>query len=240
MKKIILLTFLFTSVFVFAQQTNNENKANKGPGTVQNSFGGTDPNAKLQEIVISKFESLHNWSVGMSPDVAYLSVRLLPGSPEFKLKNPDEKYKIKGEDEFVMGVKVQFTKRSSAPLYIMARRPYRTPGVMKTAQVWISGRGFKHKLYLLLKDVNGKPYEIFMGDMNYLGWKKLTATIPDSVEQVNKMNGNAIGMEIVGFKVVPDPLETKGTQYFYLDDLRVTTDLYSELNQDPDDVVDNW
>ena len=49
-----------------------------------------------------------------------------------------------------------------------------------------------------------------------------------------------MGLKIVGFKVECDPMDAFGTYYMYLDDLRVTSDLFEAEARDPDDMYDNW
>jgi hypothetical protein len=79
-----------------------------------------------------------------------------------------------------------------------------------------------------------------MGTMNFSGWKRLTVAVPPTVEQRNANYNNQQGIQIMGFIIEPDMLETYGTYYVYFDDLRVWTDLFAEDNRDPDDMVDGW
>jgi hypothetical protein len=80
-----------------------------------------------------------------------------------------------------------------------------------------------------------------------MGWKKMTVTIPPQAEdglsgvvQRNYHYNNHMGIKIIGFRIDCDPLEAYGSYYLYLDDLRATTDLFSEYYRDPDDMVDGW
>jgi hypothetical protein len=44
----------------------------------------------------------------------------------------------------------------------------------------------------------------------------------------------------MGFRVVVDPMEARGSYYIYFDDLRAETDLFSEHYRDADDMMDGW
>lgn len=259
MKKILLFAFLISVSFALSAQTadtNSDNATNttnttvgdnatnttlQGPGYVSSEqIKGDNPNEKVQEVVISKLESFDNFQVQISNDYAFSTIRRVPGGPEQKTPDPGEKYSIAGPDEYVIGVKVDFTNRGISPLRISTIKPINLPGVVKTIQIWIAGRGYKDKLNVILQDKNGKTYKIFMGEMNYQGWKRLTAAIPDNIEQLDNYTGDFEGLKFIGFEVDFDYLHAKGTRYIYMDDLRATTDLFYEFNKDPDDVVDNW
>jgi hypothetical protein len=150
-------------------------------------------------------------------------------------------------DNKVLGVKVDFLRRGNASVYITTTRPISVEGITKTVSVWVAGRNYNHRLYLLLNDSRGKYFELYMGRLNYQGWKKLTVSVPP--QQANGDNGiiqndfhytSSGGISIVGFRIDVDPMEAYGTYYAYFDDLRVVTDLFAENNRDPDDPRDDW
>jgi hypothetical protein len=95
-------------------------------------------------------------------------------------------------------------------------------------------------LKLLIKDHFGTQAEVTMGPLNFTGWKKMSVAIPTHIVQRNYHYNNKMGIEILGFRVDVDPKEAYGNYYIYFDDLRATTDLFSENNRDEDDIADVW
>ncbi len=57
-------------------------------------------------------------------------------------------------------------------------------GVLKSIQVNVLGRNFNNSLSLLLENENGEEQEIFMGFLNFDGWKALTWVNPNYQSEV--------------------------------------------------------
>ncbi|MCX7656982.1 MAG: flagellar filament outer layer protein FlaA, partial [Treponemataceae bacterium] len=131
--------------------------------------------------------------------------------------------------------------------YIRPLRPIPIEGITKTISVWVVGRNYNHVLKVVLQDFFGREYELYMGRLNFQGWKKLTVAIPpqspdgkSGIVQRDYHYNSKMGLKIIGFKVECDPMEAYGSYYIYFDDLRAVTDLFAEENRDPDDMVDTW
>jgi hypothetical protein len=100
---------------------------------------------------------------------------------------------------------------------------------------------------LLIEDFFGRTFELYMGRLNFQGWKKMTVAIPPQADnsltgivQRNYHYNNLLGIKIVGFRIDVDPMEAYGSYYIYFDDLRAVTDLFAENSRDPDDMMDSW
>ena len=181
----------------------------------------------------------------MSPDYGVISARNFQGSPA--MKEP-----VKGEesnpdnDTQVLGVKVEFFRRGINSFYITSQRPIPIEGITKTISMWVCGRNQGHDLYILIEDYFGRDYELYMGNLGFSGWKKLTCVVPPSpdsehgIVQHSAYYGDRPGVRILGFRVDCNPMLAKGTYYVYFDDLRCVTDLYDMENHDEDDMADNW
>jgi hypothetical protein len=111
----------------------------------------------------------------------------------------------------------------------------------------VVGRNYNHELYLQVEDFFGHPYELYMGKLNFQGWKQLTVAIPpqaddgkNGIVQRNYHYNNQSGLKISGLRVNCDPAEAFGSYYIYFDDLRAVTDLFAESNRDTDDMSDAW
>lgn len=240
MKKLIIATVLAAAAcgLVFAQ---NSNVDEPNPENV----GNDSAMEALREVSVDKFEREGAWNVHMSPDYGIISGRLFSGNPSMKEPLEEDKDK-KDQDTQVLGVKVEFFKRGVNSFYITSERPLPIEGITKTISVWVCGRNQDHDLYVLIQDYFGNNFELYMGNLGFTGWKKLTAVVPPSLDgehgiiQHSAYYGDRPGVRILGFRVDCDPMLARGTFYMYLDDLRVVTDLYDMENHDEDDMADNW
>lgn len=237
MKKFLLSVLVAAAACaVFAQNSLVEEP---NPETV----GNDSAMQALREISLDKFERDGSWFVHMSPDYGVIAARNFEGSPVMKepLKGEEE-----AEDTQVLGVKVEFFRRGVNSFYINAQRPIAIEGVTKTVSVWVCGRNQGHDMFLLVEDYFGRNYELYMGNLGFSGWKKLTCVVPPSpdsehgIVQRSAYYGNKPGLRVIGFRVDCNPMLARGTYYMYLDDLRCVTDLYDLENQDIDDMSDAW
>ena len=97
-----------------------------------------------------------------------------------------------------------------------------------------------------MQDYFGSNFELYVGTLDFTGWKKLTVAVPPSpdgvhgIVQTSPYFGDRPGVKIIGFRIDCDPMLAKGAYYVYFDDMRAVTDLYAMQNRDEDDMDDNW
>jgi hypothetical protein len=195
----------------------------------------------LKEVSIDKFEDAAFWETAMPLDMGIVSGKRLAGSPAGKQPIPGEVTNgIKEEDKYVLGVKVSFFHRGDSFFAVHPQNPLAVEGIVKTISVWVVGRNFNHTLKVLFDDYAGQSKQLTMGTLNFVGWKKLTVAIPPSILQSEYHYAYRSGLKITGFEVDTDPLDSYGTYYLYLDDLRAVTDLFGESKRDSDDMSDGW
>jgi hypothetical protein len=220
----------------------------------QNEVGATDPERlgidvaqqELKEVSVEKFEHDGYWLSSMSTDNGYTTTRLFEGGPAGKVPPPDEEG-LDIPDRYVLGTRVDFLHRGHMDFTIFPIRPIPIEGITKTISVWAAGRNYNHELNILIQDYFGRQFELYMGRLNFQGWKRLTVAIPpqadngvNGIVQRNYHYNNQMGLKVVGFKIKCDPMEALGSYYIYFDDLRAITDLFAENNRDPDDMMDIW
>jgi hypothetical protein len=240
MKRLLIIALLLPVVFgmAFAQAEVGE--------TDPNELGIDSAQQQLKEVSVDKFENDGFWFSTMSGDEGYTQSRLFAGGPDGKEAIPDEEG-MDIPDQYVLGVRVDYLRRGMNTFTIRPIRPVPIEGITKTVSVWVIGRNFNHELTLLIQDFFGKNYELYMGKLNFQGWKKMTVAIPpqsstgvNGVTQRSYHYNNQTGIKIMGFRVNCDLAETYGSYYIYFDDMRAVTDLFAENNRDPDDMVDGW
>jgi len=240
MKKLLALcsvAVLFAG-FSFAQTSSLQDP---NPGSV----GMDSAMSALREVSIDKYEREGSWNVHISPDDGVISGRLFKGAPAMKDPLPGDAGK-EDEDTQVLGVKVSFFKRGINSFTIKSGRPLPIEGTVKTISLWVCGRNQSHDMYVLVQDYFGSNFELYLGNLGFSGWKKLTCVVPPSpdgehgIVQSSAYYGDKPGLRILGFRVDCNPVQAKGTFYMYIDDLRAVTDLYDMENHDEDDMADNW
>ena len=241
MKRLLIVVLIFSvAAGVFAQQ-----RAEIGSPDAER-LGIDAAQQFLKEVSIDKFEREGFWKSTMSPDDGYPTTRLFNGAPSGKVVIPEEDG-LNIQDKYVLGTRIDFIHRGHTDFTLYPIRPLPVEGICKTVSVWVVGRNYNHELYLQLNDFFGRPFELYIGKLNFQGWKKLTVAIPPQAEdglngivQRNYHYNNNLGIKITGFRINVDPLEAYGSYYIYLDDLRAVTDLFSEDNRDADDMPDGW
>ncbi|MCL2759326.1 MAG: flagellar filament outer layer protein FlaA [Treponema sp.] len=241
MKKFLFIVLILSiSGFVFAQQ--NQEVGAPDPERI----GIESAQQLLKEVSVDKFEHDGFWRSRMSNDDGYTTSRLFVGSPANKQPIPDEEG-LDIPDQYVLGTRVDFLRRSYSHFIIYPARPIPIEGITKTISMWVAGRNFNHELYVLIQDFFGRDYEFSMGKLNFIGWQKMTATIPPApadglsgvAQRSYNYHGN-FGIKITGFRIDCDPMEARGSYYIYFDHLTAHTDLFAEHHRDADDMPDGW
>ncbi|WP_304223871.1 flagellar filament outer layer protein FlaA [Gracilinema caldarium] len=237
-RSIFVFILLASAALVFAQtEVGAPNPEKVGVESAQQ---------KLKEVSVDKFEQAGFWISKMSSDEGFTTTRLFEGSPAGKTPIAEEK-DLNIPDKYVLGTRVDFLRRGFNTFTILPLRPIPIEGITKTISVWVVGRNYNHTLKIMIQDFFGREYELYMGKLNFQGWNKLTVAIPpqapdgrNGIVQRDYHYNSQMGIKVTGFKVECDPMESYGSYYFYLDDLRAVTDLFAEENRDPDDMVDSW
>jgi hypothetical protein len=236
----IIALFLMSAALLFAQQRREVGEPNP------EMLGIDTAQQMLKEVSVDKFEHDGFWRSTMSGDEGYITARLFSGSPAAKQPIPEEEG-MEIPDKYVLGTRIDFLRRGYSSFTIYPTRPIPIEGISKTVSMWIAGRNFNHEIKILLQDFFGRNYELYMGKLNFQGWKKLTVAIPPQAEdgvngivQRNYHYNNQMGLKITGFRIDCDPMEAYGSYYIYFDDLRAVTDLFAENNRDADDIPDGW
>ena len=232
-----------------ALEVNNSNQAGQDAGgsdTDLASLDQTQAQENIKEIALGSFEDEGFWSGYFSRDNGLIQARSRistgpqskPGLPQVEGQGNDKSAK---QDNRILGVRIDFRRRAIGEAYILPMRPVPVEGTVKTISLWVAGRNTDHTLKIIVRDRFGNRAELYMGKLNFLGWKKLTATIPPYLKQRDYHYSNmGTGLLIESFKIETSLKDSFGAFYVYFDDLRATTDLFGLYAKDPDDPADNW
>jgi hypothetical protein len=238
-RTIVAIILLVLGVYVYAQNA-------EAGDTDAEAIGIEEAQQEIKLISVDKFEQEGYWTSYISSDSGYTTTRLFEGAPKGKEPIEDEKDQ-NIPDRFVLGTRIDFLHRGHTNVILQPNRPIPIEGITKTISVWAVGRNFNHSLTVLVEDFFGKTYELYMGSLNFQGWKQLKVAVPPQTEngisgivQRNYHYNNQLGIKIRGFRIDIDPTEAVGSYYVYLDDLRAETDLFAENSRDEDDMDDSW
>jgi hypothetical protein len=200
-------------------------------------IGVSSAQQDLREISVDKFEDDGFWSAKMPQDIGIISLRRFEGHPADAKPIPGD---VKESDKYVLGVKVQFLHRAVTQAEIVPIRPIPIPGITKTISVWVVGRNVNNVLYAIVSDHFGNLAKIYLGNLAFTGWKKLTAAIPPNIRQTDPRYNDRQGLTFEKFLIEFDPAQTYGSYYIYFDDMNAMVDLFAEDNRDADDMNDSW
>ncbi len=105
-------------------------------------------------------------------------------------------------------------------------------GLIKSVQVMVKGLNFPHGLTLVLQDADGNETTMFMGYLNFDGWKELQWDNPAYVQDVRNrelrlypLYPNSIPMEkLGGFIITRDAASPGGDFVTYIKDVKILYD----------------
>jgi hypothetical protein len=119
------------------------------------------------------------------------------------------------------------------------------PGRAQYLDVWVWGSNLNFYVEAYVRDYLGIPHIIRMGDINYIGWKNLRATIPNNIPQAKRVLPRLESLKFIKFRIWTQPTEKVDNFYVYFDQFKVLTDVFENLYDgddlaDPDKVKDLW
>lgn len=254
----LMLTGLLAMGLAFAQEEGGS--GNIDYGAVEDESGGrqseSDPGA-LYKISLDTFEAAGEWMASIPLEFGLAQVKEIPGSPlelkgkEDTVKTPP-KYGMSGsnpktyfeeekdEHKQVLGVKVSFMKRAAGWIRINPPFPTKLEGLVRGFEVWVCGRNKQHTLHLVLRDFYGQEKYLEVGQLNFMGWKKMNVQIPYTIVQEDFRFSVNRGLTFEGLMISFNTEESVGRYYVYFDNLSAEISRFLEENRDTDDPLDVW
>jgi hypothetical protein len=205
-------------------------------------------NSQIVEIRLSGFEDASFWKVAMPIDQGVISKMSKKGYPrdlsgdDSIIAKRDKKYDIPRNyaRDKVLGIKVEYITRGYNWFTLKPVKPIMVEGVCQSLSVWVAGRNYKHWLRAIIQNFYGEDMLVYVDRLNFIGWKELMVSIPETVVQRDFHFVDKIGIKFNGFVVECDPMETFGVYYIYFDEMRAMTDVFNEKTRDIDDMHDDW
>jgi hypothetical protein len=202
----------------------------------------------------SKFTTVERDENG-NPTKIYPEIADVPGYPEALFGRSKDK-----QDRGVLGIHGKFNRRGYNQVEIIpameapadtpdgeiihqdletgkrwVSKPLDLPGRVGIVDLWAWGSNHRYYLEMYVRDYRGVDHVISMGDLNYFGWKNLRVGIPAVIPQAAQYVPRFRNMQITKFVLWTRPEEKVDNFYFYLDHLKVLTNLF-ESRYDGDEL----
>jgi len=241
------LGLLWVSTILYAQEAPAaaEEPAAEEQVEPENMEPGIGSRATLQDYLLNDFENAEDWRALSTSPLGETKIKkvIQQGNIEdvydARELTAEEKERFKPGVNHVLGVKGRITDRGFDRIEVKAPHEYVIKGIGRQLSVWVLGRNYRHTLYVKLRDYKGRLHKVRMGRLNFMGWRKLTVTIPGSIPQSSRYSLLNKNLQFVSLFVQSDYHEIGGSFYFYLDDLRMKVDS-SEMGYPGSLIKDTW
>jgi hypothetical protein len=232
MKRRLLISLLFTALLLplYSQEkkAEKETKDVKDVKKEEKKQVTQEKKSKsytlYQEIVLEDFETT-NYT---DKDLSFRS----SGYQEGKLSMRDQNPAPTGSSKKYLGVKVK--ARAGDTFVIKPPKELAIDKYCKSINIWVYGKRFSGTLDILLMDGNQQAHRLRVGNLNFLGWKKLEVPIAKGLMQQDDFLNQKKVMRITQIMYTAANREQLARwQYFYIDEISVTVrDKYDDKQSD--------
>jgi hypothetical protein len=180
-----------------------------------------------------------------------LECKLVPAYPDTLYT----KKQAEGKDLHVLGIKGGFERKGYNYLEIIPVKkdeegkiksyPIPLPGMVKQVALWVWSGDFNYYIEVFVEDENGVNHRLYLGDMNFEGWKSLIVNVPSAIPQSRRSIIKNKALLLTKIVIWTRPQERVNDFSAYFDQLKVNTDTFitkfdgDEL-ADPEEVNRIW
>jgi len=111
------------------------------------------------------------------------------------------------------------------------------PGRIQYLDMWVWGSNLNYYMEAYFRDYQGVVHSLYLGSLQYQGWKNLRVKIPTSIPQSKRVLPRHAGLSFVKFRIWTTPSERVDNFYIYLNQMKVLVDTF-ESQYDGDDLAD--
>ncbi|TVR70430.1 MAG: flagellar protein [Spirochaetaceae bacterium] len=117
-------------------------------------------------------------------------------------------------------------------------------GVLRSVSINVHGLNFPHGLSIVLQDENNRQHEIFMGNLQFDGWRTLEWRNPNYITEVRNREVRTMPLypnlspmrKLLGIRIYRDAAQVGGDFVTYIKDISLTFDrAVLQLERDIDD-----
>lgn len=123
--------------------------------------------------------------------------------------------------------------------------PIEIPGRVQQLDLWAWGSDFDYYMEAHIRDHRGVVHVLYLGNLNYVGWKNLRVDFPSYIPQSQAYTPYLAGLQLEKLVVWTKPQERVHDCYLYIDQIKVLTDTFvSRFDGDmltrPETVQEIW
>lgn len=150
--------------------------------------------------------------------------------PGFKIVEYVTRWREQGS---AAGFRLPFPETYQSAYYILEfKEPYEYPDALHLHRISLEAYGLNSKMLvtLLIEDNQGKKQEIFIGDLEYEGWKEMSYSNPDWLVPID-------GFKITGIMIYQknEPLVIPADKVVYFNELSIELHYQNPLEYTPSD-----
>ena len=149
-----------------------------------------------------------------------------------------------GRDIQSLGIWGRFDRRGYnwIDLYPVAGdtdEPYEIPmpGRLTNIDMWVWGSNLNYYIEAYFRDYRGIVHSVPLGDLNYTGWRNLSAQIPPHIPQGRRIQPLLASLKFVKFRIWTTPNEQVSDFYIYFNNFKILTNTFENLF-DGDELAD--
>lgn len=154
----------------------------------------------------------------------------MPNSIRVTQTDPKGTYKY-------LGMEVKFDRKGDNWVDIVPQKkgtdgkllPYEIPfkGKISRVDMWVWGANYAYELAILVRDCNGRVYELPMGLVNFEGWQNMSVLIPTSIQQATSYLNGIQNMSLVALRIRTRPTERVDNFFIFFDQFKALTDTFT-------------
>lgn len=103
------------------------------------------------------------------------------------------------------------------------------PGRVRNLDLWVWGSNLQYDLEAYVRDNQGVVHRIRLGSLAYSGWRNLSANIPGSIRQDNRVLPAHAQLHFVKFRLWTKPNERVDNFFVYFNRFQILTDVFEEF-----------
>lgn len=130
------------------------------------------------------------------------------------------KEKERKDEKTILGIKSSWIKKAANWVSIEPKDPIYTPIDPVAISLWVWGSSYNYTLTLIVENSEGYYYNLYLGNLNYDGWRLLSVDIPSFAYPKKKHNLDT-RLKIIRLQVNTNPGADPKGFYTYFDYMQV-------------------
>lgn len=119
----------------------------------------------------------------------------------------------------------------------LVKSPLPFKGIIQQMDMWIWCSNYNYNVYLVLSDYRGVEHRLYVGNLQHIGWKNFTVSMPSYIPQSVSYIPPTKSLSFVKLVIETTPKEKVSGAYVYIDHIKYLSDIF-ETKYDGYDLAD--